>query len=704
MELPPDTLLYNRYRIIRPLGQGGMGSVYLAYDTSLEVQVAVKSNRSTSAQSTEQFLREAHLLASLRHPNLPRVIDYFVVSTGQYLVMDYIPGDDLGVRLEKEGAQPLNRVLEWAGQLGSALSFLHSQVPPVVHRDIKPANLKLTAEGEVTLVDFGIAKSSDASQATATGATGYTPGFAPPEQYGRAGTGPYTDQYAFAATLYMMLTGKKPVESVQRVLGQAVLSPLNLLVPGIPQNVQAAIEKGMALKPDDRFRSINEMMAAMGDPRFTHTERRDAIREVVGTATSGATVRGKTVQKVEAVMEQPARKKGFPVIGFVVIGLVVLAFAAVAVLGLGILFVNRGKNLVSQTTAPTAAQVSLVDTQPADTPIPESTDTPVPSTEGPTNVAASTNTSVPAATAVPTYTPGPRPLGEDRLIAFVSDRADGKTLQIWTMKAGLDNTGNISASEYTQVTFDDGDKGEPAWSPDGTSLLYTAAGSASNGKDVYLIDITNKDAKPIDMTNLKGDDTDPAWSPDGKMIAFVNTGRFVAGISSIYVQNVDGSGRLRISEDYQEFQPFWMPDLSWLMTVIYAKDHHYLFRHEGKSLGTATPSPYDPTTFFGRLGEVADAAISPDGKTLAYTRVKGKERSIFSVDYISRGDRISPLTDGKTQEYQPHWGPDGQYIVFTSERDGNREVYIMTSTGLLQTNLSNSSGVDWQAVWQPLEK
>lgn len=105
MELIPDTLLYDRYKILNKLGQGGMGAVYLAYDTRLESQVAVKSNFNPAPESVEQFLQEARLLASLKHPNLPRVIDYFVIGNEQYLVMDFIPGDDLSKRLKTSGVQ-----------------------------------------------------------------------------------------------------------------------------------------------------------------------------------------------------------------------------------------------------------------------------------------------------------------------------------------------------------------------------------------------------------------------------------------------------------------------------------------------------------------------------------------------------------------------------------------------------------------------
>jgi serine/threonine-protein kinase len=273
MELTPETILNNLYRIVQQLGQGGMGAVYLAYNMSLEHQVAIKVNRNPSEQSTSQFLREARLLAALRHPNLPRVIDYFVSGPEQFLVMDYVPGDDLGSLMEKQGAQPLDRVLNWAQQLGSALSYLHKQTPPVIHRDVKPSNIKLNNESEAMLVDFGIAKTSDSSQATATGAVGYTPGYAPPEQYRSSRTGPHSDQYSLAATLYALLTGQKPVESVERALGNAVLSPMNLLNPAIPAQIQQVIEKARSTRPEERFSSVNEFVGALNDPPYQPTIR-----------------------------------------------------------------------------------------------------------------------------------------------------------------------------------------------------------------------------------------------------------------------------------------------------------------------------------------------------------------------------------------------------------------------------------------------
>src|SRR5262245_9837533 len=184
MPLQAGALLNDRYRIVSVLGQGGMGAVYLATDESLGVPCAVKENLNLSPETERLFRREASLLAGLRHPCLPRVTNHFIQGNEQYLVMDYIEGEDLRQRLAREGPLPERLVVGWAVQLCDALTYLHTRTPPVVHRDIKPANIKLTPSGEIALVDFGVAKPTTGETKTATATTAYTPGFTPPEQYG----------------------------------------------------------------------------------------------------------------------------------------------------------------------------------------------------------------------------------------------------------------------------------------------------------------------------------------------------------------------------------------------------------------------------------------------------------------------------------------------------------------------------------------
>ena len=145
MTLEKDTVLLNRYRIIEILGQGGMGSVYHAIDENLGVAVALKENLFTTNEYTRQFRLEAVILANLRHPNLPRVSDHFELGEqGQYLVMDYIEGEDLRFRMERLGTIPEDDAVQIGAAICDALSYLHSRKPPILHRDIKPGNVKIT--------------------------------------------------------------------------------------------------------------------------------------------------------------------------------------------------------------------------------------------------------------------------------------------------------------------------------------------------------------------------------------------------------------------------------------------------------------------------------------------------------------------------------------------------------------------------------
>lgn len=271
--LTPQTLLNQRYEIIRLIGQGGMGAVYEALDQRLRARVALKQTTVSGEQLSRAFEREAQLLAGLRHAALPRVIDHFVTPEGQFLVMDFIQGEDLAAMLKaRSGPFPVEQVLGWADQLLDALDYLHSQQPPVVHRDIKPQNLKLTPRGEIILLDFGLAKGIVplATQAEGAGASifGYTPQYAPLEQVQGTGTGPRSDLYSLAATLYHLLTGQAPPDTLTRA--EAVLNnrpdPLlaaHTLNPNLSPLVSGAISQAMALRADERFATATAMRHAL---------------------------------------------------------------------------------------------------------------------------------------------------------------------------------------------------------------------------------------------------------------------------------------------------------------------------------------------------------------------------------------------------------------------------------------------------------
>ena len=279
--LPPlknGEVLRGRYKISERIGQGGMGSIYLADDTRLKGrQCALKEVEYDHAlpenirdEAREQFLREATILARLDHPNLPKVSDFFSNGPRDYLVMDYVPGDDLRTLLlearRKKYFLKETDVLSWGEQVANALSFLHDQDPPIVHRDIKPSNLKLMPHGLIKLVDFGLVKILAPEEVTITIIQGQgTALYTPLEQYGGSDihTDIRSDIYSFGATLYHLLTNEPPADARKRFLHPESLVPPRQINSAISPRTERAILWGMALHPDERPETINEFRQAL---------------------------------------------------------------------------------------------------------------------------------------------------------------------------------------------------------------------------------------------------------------------------------------------------------------------------------------------------------------------------------------------------------------------------------------------------------
>ncbi|MGB0389002.1 MAG: serine/threonine protein kinase [Ardenticatenaceae bacterium] len=271
--LSPNTLLQNRYLIIRKIGQGGMGAVYEAKDQRLGNRVALKQITATNAQLQRAFEREARILARLRHPALPVVIDYFSESNNQFLVMQYIPGDDLEKLLHQQrGPFAQAQVCKWADQLLDALQYLHSQSPPIIHRDIKPANIKLSPRGEVILLDFGIAKGGTTSttQLTMSGTSiqSFTLTYAPLEQIEGKGTDERSDLYSLGITLYHLLTHVVPSSAISRASAQIYktpdpLRPANQLNSQVSGALSDVLVEATALNRTQRPASAKVMREAL---------------------------------------------------------------------------------------------------------------------------------------------------------------------------------------------------------------------------------------------------------------------------------------------------------------------------------------------------------------------------------------------------------------------------------------------------------
>jgi serine/threonine protein kinase len=265
--LAPQSMLHQRYLIVGQAGRGGMSAVYQAVDTlSRNRHVAIKEmsqghlDSAELAEATARFQQEAALLGSLQHSNLPRIYDGFSEYGRSYLVMEYIDGKTLLQMLKDSGGHPLPtaQVLDYAIQLCDVLTYLHSQIPPIIFRDLKPTNVMVKDNGHVVLIDFGIARFFKEGQAQDTVFLG-SPGYAPPEQHGTSQTNPRSDLYSLGATLHCCLTGRDPFHAKDRF----AFPPVHQLNPLVPVELDQLIQRMVSMDEQQRPNSAQEVRQAL---------------------------------------------------------------------------------------------------------------------------------------------------------------------------------------------------------------------------------------------------------------------------------------------------------------------------------------------------------------------------------------------------------------------------------------------------------
>jgi serine/threonine protein kinase len=402
MTLEAGQVLQNRYRIVSMLGQGGMGAVYKAWDTRLNVSLAIKEmvpqpslDQQTLEQLRQQFQQEAQILARLSHPHLVRVTDFFEEDGKAYLVMDFVEGESLAERIEREGALPEHQVLEWAEQLLDSLAYCHAQ--GIIHRDIKPQNVIIRSDGRAILVDFGLVKLWDPNDPhTRTVMRGMgTPEYAPPEQYDiQIGhTDPRSDIYSLGATIYHALTGQAPPTATMRIASPTLFQLPRTINPNISPSMEAVILRSTELAVENRYGTAQEMAVALRS-RGTPT-----VRAV--TPMGGQTQVVPRAQAVAEVKPIPAaQRKRLPAWIWAVALAVLLALAA----GTAFLLMGGSAFLFRAEGTATAPAVAIV--QDTSTPSPSPSPSPPPS-PSPTETSTSTPTGTPTGTPTPTRTPKP---------------------------------------------------------------------------------------------------------------------------------------------------------------------------------------------------------------------------------------------------------------------------------------------------------
>ena len=724
MTLERGVLLNNRYRIIEILGQGGMGSVYRAVDENLGVDVAVKENLFTTDEYARQFRLEAVILANLRQQNLPRVTDHFVIGDqGQYLVMDYIEGEDLRQRMERIATLPKEEVILVGAAMCKALSYLHSRKPVILHRDVKPGNVKITPDGEVFLVDFGLAKVVQGTQVTTTGARAMTPGYSPPEQYGTARTDPRTDIYSLGATLYASLTGVIPEDGLARAMENSELTPVRKRVSKVPRKLAKAIEKAMNVDAGDRFQTAEEFRKALlsassktqrlveddftvppspsSPPPSIEKIPENIEKDAANTPPSvGVPLKSQPISDPPAGKKKKSRKSRWKFVRFLLNMLLFISIiTALSYYSTPILDALSDLGIIPATSMPIVIPTATPTVEPTESEM--ATSEPVEPTITATATleptATATYTPEPTATSVPTDMPTAisTPLGGGTgEIVFVSDRTGAP--QIYLI--------NSDGSNEKPLTNLPSGACQPDWSPDGEKIVFVSPCEVDQdiltGSSLYIIDANGTNL--VQLPSVLGGDFEPAWSPDGTRIAFTS---LRDGYMQIYAITLDDNSFQRLTEtsksnnEYAR-QPAWSPFGNQIVYALqrYSAYQIWTMTDAGKSYEQITKSDYSLWNMH--------PVWSPDGVSILYDQRSPNTPLrvwLMSIRYEDRGGEGVDAEMNPLPVQNVDYSDDELWLAFEGEEEsGNQDIFIMTVAGASRTRLTSDPAKDYDPAWRPL--
>jgi Tol biopolymer transport system component len=625
--------------------------------------------------------------------------------------------------MERQGNITEDDAILLGAAMCDALMYLHTRKPPILHRDIKPGNVKITPDGHIFLVDFGLAKVLHGSQATTTGARAMTPGYSPPEQYGTARTDPRTDVYSLGATLYAALTGIIPEDGLARAMDNTQLTPLRKRNSKISRRLAASIEKAMGIDPADRYQTAEEFKRSLLGSK-SKTQRLpgdyliqppppvdDAQQSPIERESQPLSSFGKKngvpedVPHEEPEFKPRKRRKKWRVAPILLWLLFLLSAGVVGVARFAPAFIPPDlitylppilllpteppatTPLITASTATTTGEILATATFTITPESPSTTSTPVP-----------TRTLSPVVEITNTPTLGPTAVGGGQgQIAFASARSG--LPQIYLI--------NIDGTGLKLITSMENGACQPSWSPNGFQLVFISPcrergeffNNTYNDASLYLINADGTGLKPL--TTVPGSDFDPAWSPDGKRIAFTS---LRDGTKDIYVLKLESGGITRLTTVEQPVQensqPSWSP---------FGNQIGYTVKRYGAYQVWVMSDTGDSRVQIARSGQQLWDYLptwSPDGETVIFNqRNLGPGLPwLMSIRYEDRDSKKPIKLDFQPPIEDVQFSPDGLWIVFESANgDGNRDIYFSTITGGDLTRLTNDPFDEFDPAWRPVK-
>jgi Tol biopolymer transport system component len=717
---PGTTLLH--YRLVEKIGEGAMGVVWRAQDVTLDREVAIKilpAEFAADAERLARFEREAKALASLNHPNIAAIYGFHESNGVRFLAMELVLGDDLSRRISR-GPLPLDEALDAARQVAAGLHAAHET--GIVHRDLKPANVKITREGLVKLLDFGLAKTygpvavsgpsgsgpsmTMTTAGTAVGMILGTAAYMSPEQARGKPVDRRTDVWAFGCLLFEMLTARAAFggETVTDVLAAIVhKDPDWDALPTVARpRVERVIKRCLVKDPRERVRDLSDIGLVLREIGAG----RGGAPELPAPATSVA-----------------HRRSWIPAAAIGVVGILLGAFVGMrwlanpASLGKGAAFGARVASLTQLTDLPGVQDAPNLS--------PDGKSVLYVAGDGGDEdifllrVGGENAVNLTATFASNDFDPAFSPDGER--IAFGSDREGGG---LFVMGATGESPRKI-ASEGAH----------PSWSPDGRKIVYSTERvinplSRSTIAALWVVDVASGEKKRI----YDGDAVQPAWSPSGKRIAFFAVAEGQRDLGTI---PADGGTMTAVTHDAPaDWDPFWSPDDRWLYFFSDRRGGPDLWRiavdgSSGASSGTPEPvttgssrplqgsisgdgrrialeidasrgellkSGFDPVaarpvgapvTLFASSSPFVQVNVSHDGAWIAY-RTTAPRENLFVMKSDGTGRRR--LTDDAFRNRGPRWLNDDAWILFYSNRSGEYQLWVMRRDGTDLRQLVSSSG------------